>query len=688
MKQYRRIVSFFIVLILVITMISASMISSYAAQITVANCDELADVLSSGLSDTVVRLSNDITASCDIELKNASKVTLELNGHTLSLGDYQLKITDVSGLNYILGNQNSAIGGKIVANGDAVSFSGTAGTLIIGNNVEISSQNGNGIVNATSGRSITLTGVRISSPKGCGVLLTSNQNLVYSSNKIISADKKASSLQINYDNFGILTQIEAKFCIGVLVLNNASEYNVNKSGVKASVTLRFGAVLRGFDAVAHNNSQHLYIVGDKVEKGDYSENISSVYNIAIDSSSVLLRNAELFSVIKRSTIGTIDSEASFKQALGVGGAYYVTDDFAVSESAEITSDANVIIDGQGHRIEFNNSGSYIRGDIPDGIKVTMSNLIFDGKNKADSLYTKVVTDLLSKPNTIYLFDCSDSSFKDKVLAFRYKLETDSALSSPYTINTGEKISLDLNGHTVSTLGDFAAFNVDGELSITDSDGNGKVLAAEPFDTTDGGSVSVYGGTYNSSVYNYIAEDLAGFNIKNDDGTSTVYSGSGVLRSATAKESSDVMRYGNLHNLETLGYQKKATGKLKGNGVDTQGIRLVTVVNSGLIKSANIKDYGYVIAKYDGDKEIGELNFSGLRPWSYNGEKVISCRNSTNNFANEYGLYSAETKYKYVTLAVNGMKDGDRIVARFYIQTTDGKLYFSNYSDYDGILAKY
>lgn len=199
------------------------------------------------------------------------------------------------------------------------------------------------------------------------------------------------------------------------------------------------------------------------------------------------------------------------------------------------------------------------------------------------------------------------------------------------------------------------------------------------------AISVTGGNFSSDISSFAPSGR--FLIAQDDGTYKV-SGIDDEKMLLTDSSPLKMGFSETGNLETLGYQKKATGKLKGNNVDTQGLRLVTVVNSGLIKSANIKDYGYVVAKYEGDKAIGDLKFGGLRPWSYNGEKVISCKNSTNTFANDFGLYSADTKYKYITLAVNGMDDGDRIVARFYIQTTDGKYYFSKYSTYDGILAEY
>lgn len=677
MKPSKKIISLLIAFILVTSTFIISAIPVAAAEVTVDSYAALSAALSGGGSGLVINLSDDIIAEGDVVFDGQSSPTLNLCGNTLSLGSHSLIVSNLSGSFNIQGASGSLIGGTITADNDAVVFTSSSGTLTINRKVNIISDNSNAVVNRSNGRIVNLYGAKLFAANGCGVMLSSNN----------SEGKQCSSAMIKPDtNSGLQTEINAKYCFSV------ETYPTSSTGTKATVSLAQGAVLVGSEAICGVESSYLSFVnttnrgGSTVILGSYSENIKNVYGVALRNGYTLLRDGECYSVYSTSSIGSISDEVTLKFALANGGAYFVTDDFAVSDSAEITSDANVIIDGQGHTIEFNNSGSYIGGDIPDGIKVTVSDLKFDGKNKADSLYTKVVTDLLSKPNTIYLYDCSDSNFKDKVLAFRYKLESDSALSSPYKIDVGEKISLDLNGHTVSTVGDCSAFEVDGDLTITDSNGGGRVLAAEPFDTSDGGSVSIYGGTYSGNVYEYIAKDLVGFNIKNDDGSSTVYSNSSVLRSATSKVSTDTMSYSSLHNLETLGYQKKATGKLKGNNVDTQGLRLVTVVNSGLIKSANIKDYGYVVAKYEGDKAIGDLKFGGLRPWSYNGEKVISCKNSTNTFANDFGLYSADTKYKYITLAVNGMDDGDRIVARFYIQTTDGKYYFSKYSTYDGILA--
>ncbi len=687
MKKYKKLISLIITTALILTVISTAAVTVYAAEISVSSCEELVSVLNSGLSDsTTVKLTADISANSDIELKNASKATLALNGHTLSLGDNHLKLTDVSGLTYIVGSESSAVGGKIEANGDAVIFSGTAGTLTVGNNVTISSANGNGIVNATSGRSMTLTGVKISAPNGCGVLLTSNQNLVYSANEIQSADKRASSLLINFDNYNIFTDISAKKCIAVSVLENATAYNVNKSGVKASVTLRYGALLNGSEAVIGRNDEHLYVTGDNISYGLYSENISADYGVAINNSYTLLRDGKMFAVFNKSDIGSVDSEESLAQALQSGGAYYIKDDFTVSGNTSITAAADTVLEGQGYKVTFNGSGTYLSCESGIDYQLTISNLSLDGGNSVDSFFGKTESDLNVRDGNIYFYGCDSDNFINGALSFNYKLSADCVLGNTFEVNEGEKIEVDLNGFTVTAPS--PAFSVSGSLTIKDTQSGGKVISQNPIEKSVNGSVKVYGGVFDAPIYDYTATDTSVFNIRNNDGTDGVYSDASVLRSAVTKGANDVFPYDSLSNLETLGIEEKITGNLKTNDITAQGIRVVTVVNEGLLKSSNIADYGYLVARLDSDRTIGELDFNRLRVGVWNGEKRISCVNSSNGLSGDYGTYEADTRYKYVTLAVNGMESGDKIVARFYIKTSNGKYYYANYKTYGGILAEY
>ncbi|MBQ7505176.1 MAG: hypothetical protein IJT79_07660 [Ruminococcus sp.] len=124
----------------------------------------------------------------------------------------------------------------------------------------------------------------------------------------------------------------------------------------------------------------------------------------------------------------------------------------------------------------------------------------------------------------------------------------------------------------------------------------------------------------------------------------------------------------------IGFQKKAA-----DAEHDQGVRIITKVEG--CDLTQFDEYGYVVAKVSG-KEQATANFSNMKAYGGNGEKTIKC-NGTVNTIDGYGT-------PYVTLAVNGMSDGQQVAARFYA-IKDGVTYYSNYvstARYNGIIATY
>lgn len=125
---------------------------------------------------------------------------------------------------------------------------------------------------------------------------------------------------------------------------------------------------------------------------------------------------------------------------------------------------------------------------------------------------------------------------------------------------------------------------------------------------------------------------------------------------------------NAYNIE--GYQQKIqeteeSQSATGNDINTRGVRIVTKFTNTI----DATDYGYVVAKYAGNKAIDLLNFNTLKKDGGNGEKTVSCVGTENN--------GVGTDNDHVTLAVNGMSEGDQVVARFYA-VVDGVTYYSDY----------
>ena len=135
------------------------------------------------------------------------------------------------------------------------------------------------------------------------------------------------------------------------------------------------------------------------------------------------------------------------------------------------------------------------------------------------------------------------------------------------------------------------------------------------------------------------------------------------------------------NTKIDSYQKKTVKSTEstseeGNDINTKGVRIIVKADKDFLDTCS--DYGFVVAKYTGNKAQADLDFSVLNTTSGNGQKVISCKDSVNS-----GLGLDKN---YVTLAVNNMSAGNKVVVRFYY--VKNGTFYSTYKSYDGILATY
>lgn len=156
--------------------------------------------------------------------------------------------------------------------------------------------------------------------------------------------------------------------------------------------------------------------------------------------------------------------------------------------------------------------------------------------------------------------------------------------------------------------------------------------------------------------------------------------------------------GNLFNLsdslvytkaKLLGVQKKETIKTDTAG---SGLRFVAELSSEFVGKDNI-DYGFEVVKTSKNNTAG---FAGATPTggfdimqnlineNSGNIKSISCKNTSNNITGDarYGDRSADTAYKYVTLAVNDIPDTQGVAVRFYVEI-DGAKYYSAYTNSNG-----
>lgn len=134
---------------------------------------------------------------------------------------------------------------------------------------------------------------------------------------------------------------------------------------------------------------------------------------------------------------------------------------------------------------------------------------------------------------------------------------------------------------------------------------------------------------------------------------------------------------NYLNMQMLGIQKKSAIATQGGD---DGVRFVTAVNSKLLKGSNIEDYGYIVAKFNANVENLNTNMDKFTADKFEKDiNVFTCKGTSNSISGDFGQYSTETDYKYVTLAVTGTsgKSGN-LIARFYVKTKDGKYHYADY----------
>lgn len=134
------------------------------------------------------------------------------------------------------------------------------------------------------------------------------------------------------------------------------------------------------------------------------------------------------------------------------------------------------------------------------------------------------------------------------------------------------------------------------------------------------------------------------------------------------------------NMQMLGIQKKSAIATQGGD---DGIRFVTAVNSNLLKGNKIKDYGYIVVKAKEGTPVADI-YSKMDNLTYDKvanspKNFFSCYGSDNTISGDFGKFSTNTDYKYVTLALTGTSgSSDTVAARFYVQTTDGEYHYAKY----------
>lgn len=126
------------------------------------------------------------------------------------------------------------------------------------------------------------------------------------------------------------------------------------------------------------------------------------------------------------------------------------------------------------------------------------------------------------------------------------------------------------------------------------------------------------------------------------------------------------------NLQILGVQKKTEST-------SNSVRFVTVVNRDILNDAD--DYGYIAVGADSMDEARSI-VEGYTLDNAPEKNVFTCKGTSNKISGDYGKDGANTKYKYVTYAVNNIGDYS-VAVMFYVKDTKGNVYYAPYTNSAG-----
>lgn len=281
------------------------------------------------------------------------------------------------------------------------------------------------------------------------------------------------------------------------------------------------------------------------------------------------------------------------------------------------------------------------------------------------------------------------AYEELVIGSGFKFSIDENYSAIITLYKGidsiVEIPTEIGGCTVVGIADGAFYGCTDLRSVI-----------IPRTVTTIGSTA-FEGCSNLTIFGYddsMAETYARANgipftlmVKTNTGNNYTYTPFTNIQTKDSEDTSFELDQSIFRNIELLGVQKKADS-------NTNDMRFVAVVNEGIIRDANeggdISDYGFVIAKTD-YKSTVQAKEKYITKASLDAPATVkrSCMYTENSFSGKYGRKSTETKYKYLTLAIENVPNEQGFVVRFYIKTKSGKVYYASYkNDYTGCVTSY
>lgn len=157
---------------------------------------------------------------------------------------------------------------------------------------------------------------------------------------------------------------------------------------------------------------------------------------------------------------------------------------------------------------------------------------------------------------------------------------------------------------------------------------------------------------------------------------TTQNGTGIdLNETFTRDAEDTAKFGIgnvFKNFQILGVQKK-------NDDNQRAVRFVAVMDNAVIQDA--EDYGFIaIAGYDMDE--AHDNCEGKTLDNVSSKNIFSCKETSNTVSGDYGKYNTEKDYKYITFAVNNIRDKG-VAVMLYVKDKNDNVYYAPYTNKNG-----
>ncbi len=143
----------------------------------------------------------------------------------------------------------------------------------------------------------------------------------------------------------------------------------------------------------------------------------------------------------------------------------------------------------------------------------------------------------------------------------------------------------------------------------------------------------------------------------------------------SRDAADTVDFGfneDFKSAQILGVQKKRAD------LNEKSVRFIAVLKNKIAQDAD--EYGFIAianSTVDGARTAANTVTLDNAP----SKNIFNCKNTNNTVSGDYGKYSTDTSYKYVTYAVN--KIGDKAVAvKFYIKKGNNVIY-ADYKNGEG-----